>query len=152
LAQAVLIPPTHEQERIVAKLERAVSAIQRAEMAAIRALERLQRYRVAVLASALRGELTGDWRSTRKNEGDSASNGNLALQKVLALRRNHWERAELEHFKLKGTLPKNDQWKSQYPEPATPDATGMPRIPPTWAWASLEMIAEIASGISVSRN
>jgi len=42
-AQQILLPPTREQERIVAKLNAAFSAVQRAETAANRAIDRLQR-------------------------------------------------------------------------------------------------------------
>jgi|ERR1017187_74975 type I restriction enzyme S subunit len=64
LSQPILLPPTHEQERIVTKLNAALSAVQRAETAAIRAGERLHRYRAVVLSAAVSGQLTRAWRKT----------------------------------------------------------------------------------------
>jgi len=46
----------------------------------------------------------------------------------------------------------DDKWKSFYIEPAVPDTANLPELPEEWTWASLDMIAEIGSGISVSRN
>jgi len=65
-AQPILLPPTAEQERIAAKLNAALSAVQRAETAARRAQERLKRYRAAVLHAAVTGELTRGWLKTHK--------------------------------------------------------------------------------------
>jgi type I restriction enzyme S subunit len=45
------LPPTREQERIVAKLDATLSGLERAEIAARRAHEKLRRYRAAVLFS-----------------------------------------------------------------------------------------------------
>jgi type I restriction enzyme, S subunit len=53
-----LLPPTREQEGIVTRLEAALSAVERAEMAARRAQQRLNRYRTAVLGAAVAGELS----------------------------------------------------------------------------------------------
>jgi type I restriction enzyme, S subunit len=39
-----------------------------------------------------------------------------------------------------------------YPEPASPILTDLPTLPNEWRWGSLEMVAEIGSGIAVSRN
>jgi type I restriction enzyme S subunit len=54
----VLLPPTAEQERIATKLKASLSGLERAEMAARRARQRVQRYPTAVLGAAVTGELT----------------------------------------------------------------------------------------------
>ena len=59
-----LLPPSREQERIVAKLDALLSRVAAGEAAARRALERLKRYRAAVLHAAVTGELTRGWRKT----------------------------------------------------------------------------------------
>jgi type I restriction enzyme, S subunit len=48
-AYEFLLPPTHEQERILVKLDAALSKLERAGSAAQRATERLRQYRTAVL-------------------------------------------------------------------------------------------------------
>lgn len=62
-----LLPPTREQERIVAKLDTAFLRLERAENAAKRAKERLKKYRSAVLDAAITGELTREWRKQNPN-------------------------------------------------------------------------------------
>jgi type I restriction enzyme S subunit len=153
LSQPILLPPSPEQRRIAAKLNTTLSAIQRAETAAIRARDRLHRYRVAVLRAAVSGELTRDWREAQGKGGKAnTETGDVVLHRSLVERRSRWEQAELERWRETGKLPVNDDWKSSYNEPAPPNTTDLIQIPETWAWASLEMISEIGSGISVSKN
>jgi type I restriction enzyme S subunit len=153
LSQPILLPPTNEQERIVTKLNSVLSSVQRAESAAIRALERLRRYRAAVLNSAVSGELTRDWRAAKQqNKKTNTETGGDVLRRLLDTRRRRWEETKIAQFRKKGTSPKNDEWRSQYLEPVQPSTSDIPDLPETWAWASLEMIAEIGSGIAVSQN
>ena len=39
-------------------------------------------------------------------------------------------------------LPKDDQWKRKYKEPAPPDTSSLPELPRGWVWATLEMVGE----------
>jgi restriction endonuclease S subunit/predicted ATPase len=148
-----LLPPTREQGRIVAKLDAASSKLERAEIAAHRAQERLGRYRAAVMHAASTGELTRKWRESReKTKSNELENGEILVQRVLSLRRNNWEKIELKRIRERGKLPPNDHWKSRYTEPTRPNAAELPELPGTWSWTSLETIAKIGSGISVSKN
>jgi type I restriction enzyme S subunit len=144
------LPPTREQERILAKLDSALIRVDRAEVAARRAQERLKNYRTAVLHAAISGEITRSWRKTRqkRNEANQKSSETL-LELLFAAHRAHWEMAELNRFPR---VPKNDRWKSRYSRPVLPNRGDLPQIPESWAWAPLEMVAEIGSGISVSQN
>ena len=149
----ILLPPTHEQERIVAKLDAALSGLERAEIVARRALERIQRYRYAVILAGVTGELTEAWRIVQKHKtGENPENGEALLERILSSRRARWEKAELQ--KLHGVYEeqKDEKWKSRYSEPQAPNIVGLPELPKEWAWASLEMIGEIGSGISVNKN
>jgi len=99
---SILLPPTAEQKRIVAKLDKALLS--------------------------------------RISKGENAAN--RALQKE----------EELQRLCASGNPPKEDKWKSRYQVPPNPDTSDFPEPPREWAWASLYMIAEIGSGISVSQN
>ena len=149
---SILLPPIAEQERIVTKLVAALSRLARAETAARRAHERLKRYRVSVLEAAVTGELTRSWREARRNNNTESESGDVVSERLLAARRFRWERAELKRLRERGKVPKNDAWKAQYPEATKPDTADLPELPDTWSWASLEMVAELGSGISVSQN
>jgi type I restriction enzyme S subunit len=130
-----------------------MSGMEQAKTAARRAQERLQHYRTAVLHTAVTGELTRDWREARGlDESGKTENGNALLHRFLDLRRTRWEEAELARLRRKGREPKDEQWKSLYIEPVLPDNINFPKLPEEWAWASIDMIGEIGSGISVSKN
>ena len=74
------------------------------------------------------------------------------MRRVLVARRARWEEGEIRRFRDKGKLPRDEHWKTRYREPTPPDTVDLPELPETWAWACLEMVAEIGSGISVSQN
>jgi type I restriction enzyme S subunit len=51
-------------------------------------------------------------------------------------------------MKAKGKAPKDDKWKAKYEEPAPVDSEGLPELPPTWAWAPLELLTtRITDGV-----
>ena len=146
----ILLPPIAEQERIVAKLTAAFSKVERAETAASRAQERLKRYRIAVLHTAVTGELTRDWREAQqRNRKTNAETGEDLLQRLLSARRIRWEEAELHRLLIAGKEPKNDKWKSRLTEPTLPKTDGFPKLPESWTWASIEQLSW-ASGYGTS--
>jgi type I restriction enzyme S subunit len=138
----VLLPPIAEQERIVAKLNAAFSALRRAEAATFRARERLDRYRSAVLRVAITGELTREWREARrKEEQANPEPGEARLLGLLETRRARWERAELERLQAAGKKPKDEKWKFRYPEPVAPDSPDLSEVPEGWIWVSVDQAA-----------
>jgi len=144
------LPPAAEQDVIVAKLQAALSRVSRGQAAARRAQERTTRYRAAVLQAALSGVLTRSWREA---QGDNnVETGEAVLQRLAGTRRVYWEKAELKRLREKDGPPKNDRWKSRYREPAEPSIIDLPPLPETWAVASLETVAVIGSGLTVSQN
>ncbi len=148
-AQPIRLAPAREQERIIAKLDVVFPQVAAAEAATRRALDRLQRYRAAVLSAAVTGELTNDWRKAHPAE----ETGRQLLERLLAERRLRWEQAELDLSHGEGTPTKSGKWKrSTYPEPAPANVDGLPQLPSTWQWSTLETIAEIGSGMSVSQT
>lgn len=148
-----LLPPTAEQDRIVAKLDASLSGLERAEAVAQRARERVKAYRAAVLRAAVTGALTRDWRvAQRRNKQSSRENGKALLHRLLGARRARWEEGELQRLKASGEVPKDNSWKSRYSNPLPPKTNDLPTLPKNWAWASLEMVADIRTGVAVSRN
>jgi restriction endonuclease S subunit/ABC-type cobalamin/Fe3+-siderophores transport system ATPase subunit len=147
----ILLPPSAEQGRIIAKLDAALSRIERANAAARRAQERLQRYRAAVLLAAVTGELTHAWRQTRRtgSKGESET-GQVLLQRLLDFRREAWQKAEIRRLRATGKPPTNEKWKSRYREPAPPSADTLPKLPVGWTWASIDQLSWAAGyGTSV---
>lgn len=132
-----LLAPSREQGRIVAKLDALLSRVSAGEAAARRALERLKKYRAAVLHAAVTGELTRDWRKTHAPE----ETGSQLLKRLLAERRARWEAAELKRLHAAGKPPKDDKWKKRYPEPILAKASGPTDLPRGWAWTSVDQLA-----------
>jgi len=149
----ILLPPTSEQDRIVAKVDAVLTRIDKGQKIARRAQERLQRYHGAVLRAAVLGELTRDWRELHNaNQSPGVETGQVVLRRILATRLARWEEAELQRLTTGGRKPKDNEWKSRHPIPTPPNTRDLPPLPRNWAWASLEMIADIGTGVSVSRN
>ncbi len=137
-----LLPPTHEQERIVSKLDAALSSLERAEIAARRAQKRINRYRAAVLHAAATGELTRAWRDAHRNNEGETESGDTLLRRLIAKRRARWEEAELARLRtIAKTRPRNDVWRSRYRDPNPPDRDSLVELPSEWAWASIDQLA-----------
>jgi type I restriction enzyme, S subunit len=143
-AHVVRIAPANEQQRIVSKLDELFSRIDEGERALGRVQKLVERYRQSVLKAAVTGELTRDWREKNKDKLDS---GEALLARILKARREAWEKAELEKMKAKGIIPANDKWKQKYQDPVSPRIEGLPELPDSWVWASLDQItSKITSG------
>jgi len=136
---AILLPPLAEQERIVAKLSAALSAVQRAETASRRARERVQRYREAVLHAAVAGELTSQWRK----DNVSAETGSQLLRRLLGERRARWEEVEAQRIREKGIEPEiSKERRGRYSAPTALDGGELEGLLHDWQWATLDQIGQ----------
>ena len=107
-----------------------LSRVAAGESATRRAIERLKRYRTAVLHAAVTGELTSEWRKTHKPDETGAQ----LLKRLLRERRARWEEAERKRLQAADKPPKDDKWKKRYREPTAPNTAQLPPIPKVWAW------------------
>lgn len=123
----VPIPPLPEQRRIVARIEELFSRLDAGVAALRHAKAQLQRYRQSVLAAAVTGQLTQEW---REQHPDTESAEEL-LKRILVRRREQW----------KG--------RGKYTEPVDHDTTDLKEVPKSWTWSSFEgVITELRNGIS----
>lgn len=130
------LPPLPIQRRIVKKLDEllAQSRAARGQLEAVPDL--VETYRQSVLAAAFRGDLSADWRKKNPNVEPAST----LLERIRIERRKRWEEAELAKMKAKGTNPKDDKWKGKYVEPKPVEVSGLPELPETWCWASLDEV------------
>ena len=112
---SIPIPPSREQQRIVAKIDELFSELDAGVASLQRARALLKKYRQAVLKAAVTGELTRDWRE--RHQGEIKETGAELLQRILKARRAAWEAAELKKLRAKGNRPRDDRWKQKYKEP-----------------------------------
>jgi type I restriction enzyme S subunit len=141
-AEAVPVPPTAEQERILDTLEELLSDLDAGLAALQRAKAKLKLYRASVLKAAASGDLTADWRAVHP-EAEPAS---ALLDRILGERRQLWEAKQLEKFVTSGK-PAQTNWKAKYQEPVAPSVSKLPTLPVGWCWATLDQLSEfITSG------
>ena len=136
------VPPSDEQKRIVAEIEKQFSRLDEAVANLKRVKANLKRYKASVLTAAVEGRLTEEW---RKKHPDVEPADKL-LQRILAERRKKWEEAELAKMRAKGKEPKDDKWKKKYKEPAKPELDGLPSLPDGWVWATVIQLSFVVSG------
>ena len=139
LSAPIPVAPHEQQKRIVAKIEELFSHIDAGIEALKKAKQLLKQYRQSVLKAAVTGELTKEWRETNKHKLEPASQ---LLERILKERRQKWEEQQLEQFKAKGKMPKNDKWKVKYKEPSIPDASDLPEIPEEWLWVTMGALCD----------
>lgn len=138
------IPATNEQRRIVDKIEALTARSRRAKEALDAVPALLDKLRQSILAAAFRGDLTKEWRAAHPNVEPAS----VLLDRIRKERRARWEEAELAKMRSKGSLPKDDKWKSKYVEPEPVNTDDLPELPEGWAWASLETLTVISGGIA----
>jgi len=132
----VLIPPLDEQHRIVARLEAILAQTGAARAALERVPDLLKTFRQAVLAAALRGEL-----SERQPDDEPAG---ALLERIRAERRRRWA----EDLRAKG----KDPAKAVYQEPPAPDTARLPELPEGWVWTTVEELAYVGTGATPLRG
>jgi len=126
LGQPLPLPPSSEQQRIVSRIEELFSEIDEGERALERVQKLVERYRQSVLKAAVTGELTREWRQRHR----TASTSSL-LEQFAAARSARGQRSS---------------------PVAMADVEGLPELPDSWIWVSLDSVAEVAGGITVDRK
>lgn len=140
----VSIPESPEQQKqIVAKIEELFSHIDAGIDALKQSKQLLKQYRQSVLKAAVTGELSKEWREQNKDKLEPASK---LLERILEERRQKWEAQQLEQFKAKGKVPKDEGWKAKYKEPELLENDF--DVPEGWVAVTLEAVAEILSGFA----
>ena len=144
----LLLPPSAEQTRIVAKLEELLSDLDAGVAELKAAQKKLAQYRQSLLKAAVEGALTAEWRATHT----PLETGAQLLQRILTERHARWEAKQLAKFQQQGKARPKD-WQKKYPKPVQPDTTDLPELPQGWVWASIEQLtAEQKYGSSSKTN
>jgi len=143
------VAPLEQQKRIVAKIEELFSHIDAGIDALKKAKQLLKQYRQSVLKAAVTGELTKDWREANKGKLEPASQ---LLERILKKRRQKWEELQLEQFKAKGKIPKDDKWNEKYKEPDPLEKVPEEVLPDTWQWVAIGQVFEVYVGATPSRK
>jgi type I restriction enzyme S subunit len=134
------LAPLKEQKLIVAEIEKQFSRLDDAVANLKRVKANLKRYKAAVLKAAVEGKLTEEWRKAHPDVEPASE----LLKRILADRREKWEKAELAKMKTQGKKPKDDKWKKNYQEPELFTSTVEVRdLPKGWVWVTVAQIGSI---------
>ncbi len=123
-------PPTDEQRRIVAEIEKQFTRLEAGVAALRRVQANLKRYRAAVLKAACEGRLVPTEAELQKSEGRRQKSkakfetGAELLARILTERRQNW------------------QGRGQYKEPAAPEPMADVKLPEGWVWTGFEQLAD----------
>lgn len=142
----LLLPPLPEQIRIVEKLEELLTNLDAGVAELKAAQKKLVQYRQSLLKAAVKGHLTADWRA----QYQPTETGTELLARIVKERRAHWEDKQLETFSSQGKAP-TQNWQYKYPEPITPNAQNLPKLPEGWVWSTLSQIGWLNRGRSKHR-
>ena len=154
----VRLPPYQEQRRIVAKIEKLFSELDKGVESLKTAREQLKVYRQAVLKHAFEGKLTAQWRKENKNKLEKPVQ---LLTRIKQEREARYER-QLQEWKAavkgweEGGKSSIKPSKPAEFKPSVPimqsELAELPDIPQLWQYVRLSEIALIGSGMSVSKS
>lgn len=133
----VKVAPLPEQKRIVEKLDEVLAQVDTIKARLDGIPDLLKRFRQSVLASAVSGKLTEEWRGKHDIT--------VELSKVSQAYAEGWESEKQREFSLKGKYPKTDSWKQRLPEPYLPtddDEVVVGRLPQSWLLVSVDQLTK----------
>ncbi|HAV5510517.1 restriction endonuclease subunit S [Acinetobacter baumannii] len=130
----LVLAPIAEQQVIADKLDTLLAQVESIKARLERIPEILKQFRQSVLAAAVSGKLTEEWR--RNNPTEVVSNDEL-----LSLHKAFWLQEKEREFQQKGKLPSNDKWRSMYKPPELIDIEKCWQTPETWAWVTIDSIS-----------
>ena len=139
----ILVPPTNEQRRIVAKLEKLLAKVDTCKERLDKIPGILKRFRQSVLSAACSGRLTADW---RENNPDVESAEELL--KRIQEERKQWYENECEKAKAKGRR-KPTSFRENI---ETIELSQLPLLPSTWCWERLVNTSNIIGGVTKGRH
>ncbi|WP_375506069.1 restriction endonuclease subunit S [uncultured Nostoc sp.] len=148
----ILLAPTREQARIVAKIDELFSEIDKGIEYLRTAQEQLKVYRQSVLKYAFEGKLTEQWREAHIDKLETADQ---LLERIQQERENRyqqqlnkWEEA-VKVWEVNGTegkKPTKPKMPSEITSLTEEELLQLPQLPEGWCWAKVEALGEVQLG------
>lgn len=127
-AWEITLPPPAEQHRIVAEIETQFTRLDAAVATLERVKVKLKRARASVLKSAVEGRLVPTEAELSRAEARTYEPASVLLARILDERKARWPKGK------------------KYVPPVELDTAGLYELPEGWVWATVEQVADIASG------
>lgn len=152
----LLLPPLNEQNRIVDKIETLFSEVDAGIANLTLAKRQLEQYRQSLLKHAFEGKLTAKW---REKHGKALPSADELLEQIQIARQDYydqqmadWEQAvkSWEDQGKEGVKPRKPSKLDSVTD--IDNMENLPTLPDGWRFHRLADIAEVGSGMSVSKN
>ncbi|HIF9201959.1 TPA: restriction endonuclease subunit S [Photobacterium damselae] len=136
------LAPLNEQKRIVEKLDEVLAQVDtiKARLDGIPAI--LKRFRQSVLAAAVSGKLTEEWRGRNKPKNTNKE----FRDSITEYRYQSWLNEKTKKYEEKGKFPKSDSWKTKYVAPIF-EGEHLETLPDGWIQDVLEGLVYISARI-----
>ncbi|EPF1752804.1 restriction endonuclease subunit S [Vibrio alginolyticus] len=141
-AHDIRLPSLPEQKRIVEKLDEVLAQVDTIKARLDGIPELLKRFRQSVLASAVSGKLTKEWRGKNKPTSTNEEFRNA----IKDYRYKAWLNEKTKKYEEKGKFPKSDAWKAKYVAP-TFKGEYLETLPEGWIQDVLEGLVYISARI-----
>ncbi|MGP5408181.1 restriction endonuclease subunit S [Psychrobacter celer] len=150
------LPPINEQNRIVDKIETLFSEVDAGIANLTLAKRQLEQYRQSLLKHAFEGKLTAKW---REKHGKALPSADELLEQIQIARQDYydqqmadWEQAvkSWEDQGKEGVKPRKPSKLDSVTD--IDNMENLPTLPDGWRFHRLADIAEVGSGMSVSKN
>ncbi|MEZ5534485.1 MAG: restriction endonuclease subunit S [Thiolinea sp.] len=134
-----ILPPLPEQKIIADKLDSLLAQVETIKARLDRVPEILKRFRQSVLAAAVSGRLTEDWREKNEIEKPDFS---AFLDEL-----NHCRKSWFDNENIR--LGKKSKYKKALNEPVV----GLPDLPASWQWISVDSLSyKVSDGVHKKPN
>lgn len=143
LNHSISLPSLSEQKIIRDAVWKAFAHFEQIEKKLHQLLAKTATLKVLAYREALNGSLTKAWRQNNKNV-ESAQH---LLQRALDARRTTAGRGKpiaAKYPQVKTSRNNDDNFIQEYSK--------LPELPPSWAWATLQQVADIRSGLTLNRT
>jgi len=139
----IKLPPLNEQKRIVTKIEKLFSNLDKSDQHLVHLEKQLKRYRQSVLKSAFEGELTREW---REDQADLETTDEL-LEKIKIERIEYLKQEIRKKFKDKTEKWIADKVKKEFDKfynglKQIEDKEKPYNIPKEWNWVRLDELSK----------
>lgn len=155
-AQIVPLPPLPEQRAIITKIEELFSELDNGVVNLLKAKEKLEIYRQAVLKKAFEGELTKDWREKQLDlisVEELQREINSERKKYIQKQNEKWENDifEWEEGGKVGSKPSKPRLREFSSKLDDRDIADLARLPESWFYNYLAYAGDLGRGKSKHR-
>ena len=141
------LPPIHEQNRIVAKIEELFSELDKGIENLNTARAQLKVYRQALLKHAFEGKLTAQWRADNQDKLETAE----ALLKRIQRERAARYQQQLTDWEASNKQFNRPKAPKFLPPPTAEQMAELPSLPDGWVYSYLSDLGELGRGKSKHR-